>query len=63
MKFTHMRSDLTLNVSTSLPSNSNAPIWSMSIEIHGKFLLGRLLLSSRKFQYDAALKLSYEMNN
>ncbi len=31
--------------STSLPSNTNAPIWSMSIEIHGKFLLGRLLLS------------------
>ncbi len=31
--------------STSLPSNTNAPIWSMSIAIHGKFLLGRLLLS------------------
>ncbi len=31
--------------STSLPSNTNAPIWSMSIELHGKFLLGRLLLS------------------
>ncbi len=34
--------------STSLPSNTNAPIWSMSIEIHGKFLLGRLLLSVGK---------------
>ncbi len=32
--------------STSLPSNSNAPIWSISIEIHQKFLLGRLLLSA-----------------
>ena len=32
--------------STSLPSNTNAPIWSMSIEIHIKFLLGRLLLSA-----------------
>ncbi len=31
--------------STSLPSNTNAPIWSMSIEMHGKFLLGRLFLS------------------
>ncbi len=31
--------------STSLPSNTNAPIWSISIEIHGKFLLGRLLFS------------------
>ncbi len=29
-------------LSTSLPSNTNAPIWSMSIEMHGKFLLGRL---------------------
>ena len=36
-----------LHASTSLPSNTNAPIWSMSIEIHGKFLLGRLLLSLR----------------
>ncbi len=36
-----------VNDSTSLPSNTNAPIWSMSIEIHGKFLLGRLLLSYR----------------
>ncbi len=35
--------------STSLPSNTNAPIWSMSIEIHGKFLLGRLFLSSLKY--------------
>ena len=34
-----------IGASTSLPSNINAPIWSMSIEIHGKFLLGRLLLS------------------
>ncbi len=33
--------------STSLPSNTNAPIWSMSIEIYGKFLLGRLLLSEK----------------
>ena len=33
--------------STSLPSNSNAPIWSISIEMHGKFLLGRLLLLAR----------------
>ncbi len=32
--------------STSLPTNSNAPIWSMHIEIHRKFLLGRLHLSS-----------------
>ncbi len=31
--------------STSLPSNTNAPIWSMSIELHEKSLLGRLLLS------------------
>ncbi len=34
-----------LSASTSLPSNTNAPMWSPSIEIHGKFLLGRLLLS------------------
>ncbi len=33
------------SASTSLPSNTNAPIWIMSIEMHGKFLLGRLLLS------------------
>ncbi len=33
------------HASTSLPSNTNAPIWGMSIEIHGKLLLGRLLLS------------------
>ncbi len=33
------------SASTSIPSNTNAPVWSMSIEIHGKFLLGRLLLS------------------
>ena len=35
--------------STSLPSNTNAPIWSMSIELHGKFLLGRLLRSVEYF--------------
>ena len=34
-----------LDDSTSLSSNTNAPIWSFSIEIHGKFLPGRLLLS------------------
>ncbi len=33
------------NASTRIPSNTNAPIWSMYIEIHGQFLLGRLLLS------------------
>ena len=38
--------------STSLPSNTNAPIWSLSIEIHGKFLLGRLLLSTGQFSRD-----------
>ena len=31
--------------SNSLPTNTNAPIWSLSIEIHWKFLLGALLLS------------------
>ena len=31
--------------SASLPTNTNAPIQSMSIEIHRKFLLGRLVLS------------------
>ncbi len=36
-----------VNASTSLPrpSNTNAPIWSTYIEIHRKFLLGRLLFS------------------
>ncbi len=32
--------------STSLPTNDNAPIWSMPIGIHRNFLLGRLLLSN-----------------
>ena len=36
---------ITNAASTSLPTNDNAPIWSMPIEIHRKFLLGRLLLS------------------
>ena len=32
--------------STSLPTNDNAPIWNMPIEIYGTFLLGRVLLSA-----------------
>ncbi len=44
--------------STSLPTNTNAPIWSMSIEIHGKFLLGRLLLLCTSVQAFKRLHIS-----
>ena len=44
-----------LSASTSLPSNTNAPIWSMPIEIHGEFLLERLLLLSEMPSFDSHL--------
>ncbi len=49
--------------STSLPSNTNAPIWSMSIEIHGKFLLGRLLLSYSQASKSAQAMVSMHVRN